>query len=75
MRDRAEVLLQSPVSHKNTASSFPEWCNHTMLLPVGLGLSLADLPGLGAVFCSHETLAVHSSSSARAALAGVPHTA
>lgn len=50
MKDRAEMLLQRPVSHKNTASSFPKWCNHKMLLAVGLGLSLADLPGLGAVF-------------------------
>lgn len=50
MKDRAEVLLQSPVSRKNTTSSFPKRCNHKMLLPVGLGLSLADLPGLGAVF-------------------------
>lgn len=33
------------------------------------------MPGLGAVFCSHGALAVHSSSSARAALAGVPHPA
>lgn len=57
---RAETLpqqLQSPASRRSSVSCFPKWSNHAVLLPGGLGVSLADKPGLGAsLSCSPGAL-------------------
>lgn len=69
------MLLQSPTSCRNTVSRFPKWCNHKMLLPVGLGLCLADKPGLGTLLLRprDSVLLLAPGARRRADLAGVTH--
>lgn len=71
MGDRADTLLQSPVSCRNAVSCFLKWCNHKMFLPVGLGLSLADMPGL--LQPRDSVLLLAPGARRRADLAGVTH--